>query len=193
MTLNTAFPKRLTDILSEHDDYLGRIAAAQARLGITPAMLAGRALTLCHEAAQTELVQRDEDGREHRLTAGAANAWRRMQAAALAEGVILHLVSAYRSLDYQVQLIERQLAQGRAVQEVLKGSACPGYSEHHTGRAIDVDTPDNPGLGEDFERTAAFVWLTRRAAGFGFGMSFPRGNAAGYIYEPWHWLHEEQT
>ncbi len=174
-------------------DYLSRIAAAQARLGITSAMLAGRQLTLCIEAAETELVQRDEDGREYHLTPGAAMAWRRMQAAALEEGVILHMVSAFRTLDYQVQLIERQLAQGRAIQDVLTGSACPGYSEHHTGRAIDIDTPDNPGLGEDFERTAAFVWLTRRAAAFGFSMSFPRGNAAGYIYEPWHWLYQDPS
>ncbi len=174
-------------------DYLSRIEAAKTRLGITPEMLAGRQLTLCHEAEETELVQRDEDGREHRLAPGAIVAWRLMQAAALEAGVILHLVSAFRTLDYQVQLIERQLAQGRAVQDVLKGSACPGYSEHHTGRAIDIDTPDNPGLGEDFERTAAFAWLTRRAADFGFSMSFPRGNAAGYIYEPWHWLYREQT
>ena len=174
-------------------DYLRRVAAAQARLGITPAMLAGRRLRLCPEPDAIEIVQRDTDGREYGLTPGAAVAWRRMQAAAAAEGVVLHLVSAYRSLDYQVELIERQLAQGRAVHEVLCSSACPGYSEHHTGRAVDIDTPDNPGLGEDFERTAAFEWLSRKAASFGFSLSFPRGNAAGYIYEPWHWLYQDRA
>ncbi|HEY4083872.1 MAG TPA: M15 family metallopeptidase [Burkholderiaceae bacterium] len=174
------------------NDYLQRIALAQAQLGITPDMLASRTLTLCHEAAALEVVQRDPDGREYSLTPTAAVAWRQMRDAAADEGVILQMVSAYRSVDYQVMLIERAMEQGRTIVEVLQSSACPGYSEHHTGRAIDIDTPDNPGLGEDFERTAAFEWLTRNAGGFGFTLSFPRGNSAGYIYEPWHWLHQEE-
>ncbi len=172
--------------------YLERIAAARRKLGIADEMLAGRTLSLQYEAEELEIVRRDADGREHRLTPAAALAWRRMQAAAAGEGVVLHLVSAYRSLDYQVELIERSLAQGRGIADILRGSACPGYSEHHTGRAVDIDTPHNPGLGEDFERTAAFAWLCREAGGFGFSLSFPRGNAAGYMYEPWHWLHAGQ-
>jgi len=170
------------------DVYLQRIAAARARLGITDDLLAGRELTLQPEASEFEIVQRDPDGREYRLTPEAAQAWRAMQATAAGEGVVLHLVSAFRGLDYQVELIERQLGVGRSIAEILRGSACPGYSEHHTGRAVDIDTPDNPGLGEDFERTSAFAWLGREAGRFGFSMSFPRGNAAGYMYEPWHWL-----
>ncbi|XHS77717.1 M15 family metallopeptidase [Burkholderiaceae bacterium UC74_6] len=170
------------------DVYLQRIAATRARLGITDDLLAGRELAVQEEAVELETVQRDPDGREYQLTPQAAQAWRAMQAAAAGQGVVLHLVSAFRSLNYQVELIERQLRLGRPIAEILRGSACPGYSEHHTGRAVDIDTPDNPGLGEDFERTTAFEWLGREAANFGFSMSFPRGNAAGYMYEPWHWL-----
>jgi D-alanyl-D-alanine carboxypeptidase len=174
--------------LSDIASYLRRIAAARAALHIGDELLAGRVLTVQPEAVELEFVQRDPDGREHRLTPATARAWRAMQAAAAEQGVVLQLVSAFRSLDYQVELIERQLAQGRAIAEIMQGSACPGYSEHHTGRAVDIDTPDNPGLGEAFERTAAFEWLGREAGRFGFTMSFPRGNAAGYMYEPWHWL-----
>ena len=170
------------------DVYLQRIAAARTRLGITDDLLAGRELALHDEATELETVQRDPDGREYQLTPQAAQAWRAMQAAAAGQGVVLHMVSAFRSLDYQVTLIERHLSQDRSIADILRGSACPGYSEHHTGRAVDIDTPDNPGLGEDFERTAAFAWLQREAGRFGFSMSFPRGNAAGYMYEPWHWL-----
>ena len=171
--------------------YLQRIAEAREKLGITDDLLAGRDLALQAEAPELEFIQRDPDGREHRLTPGTAGAWRAMQAAAAEEGVVLQLVSAFRSLDYQVELIERSLREGRVIADILKGSACPGYSEHHTGRAVDIDTPDNPGLGEAFERTAAFAWLGREAERFGFSMSFPRGNAAGYMYEPWHWLYVE--
>ena len=134
-------------------------------------------------------MQRDADGREHRLTPVAAAAWQGMRAAAAADGVELHLVSAFRSFDYQIELIERKLARGVAIEEICRASACPGYSEHHTGRAVDIDTPDYPGLSEDFEQTAAFEWLCRHAAAHGFSLSYPRGNAAGYVYEPWHWLH----
>jgi D-alanyl-D-alanine carboxypeptidase len=169
--------------------YLQRIAAAQALLGIAPALLAGRVLTLCPEAEQLRVVQRDEDGREHRLEPAAAAAWLRLRDAAAADGVRMHLVSAFRSFDYQVELIRRKLALGLAIADICRASACPGYSEHHTGRAVDIDTPDGPGLSERFELTEAFGWLLRNAAAHGFALSYPRGNAAGYIYEPWHWLY----
>lgn len=165
-----------------------RIAALQQELGIDVAQLAARGLTVCEEPAELVTVQTDADGREHRLTPATAAAWRAMREAAAGEGVILQLVSAFRSIDYQAELIRRRLAQGLAIEEICRFSACPGYSEHHTGRAIDIDTPDNPGLGESFERTAAFAWLQQHAGTHGFTMSYPRGNAQGYVYEPWHWL-----
>ena len=168
--------------------YEQRIAAAQTLLGITPALLAGRRLSVCFEPALLLVAQRDDDGREHRLTPATATAWHRMKEAASADGIALHLVSAFRSFDYQIELIQRKLAHGVAIDEICRVSACPGYSEHHTGRAVDIDTPDNPGLGESFERTTAFAWLQMHGAARGFTLSFPRGNAAGYIYEPWHWL-----
>jgi len=168
--------------------YLQRIEAAQTLLGITPSMLEGRTLSLCFEPAEVVLVQRDADGREHRLTPAAATAWEGLREAAALDGVVLHLVSAYRSFDYQIELIQRRLAAGLSIADILRGSACPGYSEHHTGRALDIDTPDNPGLGESFELTAAFAWLQAHGGARGFTLSFPRGNSAGYVYEPWHWL-----
>ena len=66
-------------------------------------------------------------------------------------------------------------------------SAAPGYSEHHTGRAVDIATPGSRPLTEEFEDSAAFHWLNENAADFGFSMSYPRDNRYGFIYEPWHW------
>ena len=174
--------------MTNEAEYLQRIEATQALLGISPAMLAGRTLSLYFEPPEVILVQRDADGREHLLTPAAAAAWKGLRKAAAADDVVLHLVSAYRSFDYQVELIQRRLSAGMAIADILRGSACPGYSEHHSGRALDIDTPDNPGLGESFELTAAFAWLQAHGGARGFTLSFPRGNAAGYIYEPWHWL-----
>ena len=73
------------------------------------------------------------------------------------------------------------------VSDILSVNAAPGYSEHHTGRAIDIASPGSRPLTEEFEDSAAFRWLERNAAGYGFSMSYPRDNPGGFIYEPWHW------
>ena len=80
-----------------------------------------------------------------------------------------------------------KVAAGMPMDEILRVSAAPGYSEHHTGCAIDITTPGSEPLEEEFEHTDAFRWLVRSAERFGFAMSYPRDNAFGIIYEPWHW------
>ena len=62
----------------------------------------------------------------------------------------------------------RTVADERSVEEILSASAPPGYSEHHTGRAIDIDTDGAPPLEIEFEGTPAFAWLTTHAGRFGF-------------------------
>jgi D-alanyl-D-alanine carboxypeptidase len=68
-------------------------------------------------------------------------------------------------------------------------SAPPGYSEHHTGYAIDIGDGSAPSsnLSPDFEKTAAYRWLEQNGAQFGFELSFPPNNPQGVSYEPWHW------
>jgi len=130
-------------------------------------------------------------GRMQRLTPRAAQAWRDMQAAAEADGVVLLIVSGYRSIDYQARLIRKKINAGQTVSEILAVNAAPGHSEHHTGQAIDIATPGSRPLTEEFEESEAFRWLTANAGRFGFSMSYPRDNPAGFIYEPWHWaLHD---
>jgi D-alanyl-D-alanine carboxypeptidase len=163
------------------------LRALWARLGIEPAALAGRALALHTEAAHCVLVERHREGRELLLVPAAAQAWQRLRAAAGAQGVALELVSAFRSVARQAQIIEGHLAAGRDIGQVLLAVAPPGCSEHHTGRAVDIGTPGQPGLEEDFERTSAFAWLHRLCDAHGFRLCFTRGNAEGFVYEPWHW------
>ena len=123
------------------------------------------------------------------LTASATRAWRSMQRAALGEGVVLEAISGYRSHDYQLGIFERKLARGQSVAQILAVNAAPGYSEHHSGQALDLGTPGEPPAEESFERTTAFAWLRANAGGFGFSMSYPRDNPHGIVYEPWHWRH----
>ena len=71
--------------------------------------------------------------------------------------------------------------------EILTVNAAPGYSEHHSGLALDLGAPGEPPAQESFERTATFAWLTQKACTYGFAMSYPRDNPYGIVYEPWHW------
>ena len=139
------------------------------------------------EATGLVSVGQDIYGREQYFAANTAAAWREMKSAAERDGVSLLLVSAFRSAAYQRQIIERKLAAGQPMEEILKSSAAPGYSEHHTGRTVDITAPGSKPLTEEFARTSAFAWLTRRANDFGFTMTYPRDNPFGVIYEPWHW------
>lgn len=126
-------------------------------------------------------------GRMQRLTPEAASRWMAMGEAAAADGVRLMIVSGFRSFDYQAELIRNKLKAGQAIGDILRVNAAPGFSQHHTGAAVDIATPGSRPLTEDFEQTEAFDWLTKNAAGFGFSMSYPRDNPHGFIYEPWHW------
>jgi D-alanyl-D-alanine carboxypeptidase len=67
--------------------------------------------------------------------------------------------------------------------------ARPGHSEHHTGLAVDLGDESSPecDIEPPFEGTGAFHWLCQNAGCFGFELSFPRNNACGVDYEPWHW------
>jgi len=132
-------------------------------------------------------------GREQRLERRAASQWRAMVASAGHDGVVLLAVSGFRSFDYQRKIIERKLAAGLTIEQIICVSALPGFSEHHTGRAIDIGTPGCPPVTEEFERTPAFDWLTRKGQNFGFWMTYPRGNRFGVIYEPWHWVFREEA
>ena len=126
-------------------------------------------------------------GRMQRLAPETAREWTAMQSAATNDGVTLLIVSGYRSIDYQARLIRKKLNAGQSVSEILAVNAAPGHSEHHTGRAIDIATPGSRPLTEEFEDSAAFRWLEKHASEYGFSMSYPRDNPAGFVYEPWHW------
>jgi D-alanyl-D-alanine carboxypeptidase len=159
-----------------------------AQLGI-PADVAARATRRIQREPRrlTAIGRAADDRRLLRLTPAAARAWRRMEAAATTDGITLLPLSAFRSVRRQTFLIRRKLAQGIPIGAILRVSAVPGCSEHHTGRALDFGTPGHLGLEESFARTAAFRWLRRHAGRFGFRLSYPRHNRQGIAYEPWHW------
>lgn len=156
-------------------------------LGITAPMIAAKRLQQVPEATELVVVQVDADGRRHELTPAAADAFRRMQAAAATDGVVFTVASAFRSVARQVEIVRRKLDRGERIEDILLLSAPPGFSEHHSGNVVDLSTPGSESLEADFAATPAYAWLTAHAARFGFELSYPENNPEGYAFEPWHW------
>lgn len=164
-----------------------RVESILDSLGISVETLAARSLVLHPEASELVSAETGADGRQHLLVPAAARAWGSLREAAQADGVNVRIVSAFRSIERQAEIVRAKLARGQSIDEILRVSAPPGYSEHHTGRAVDVTTNGVRPLELEFEHTEAFAWLSRHAGRFGFCMSYARENRYGYMYEPWHW------
>jgi D-alanyl-D-alanine carboxypeptidase len=139
------------------------------------------------EAGELEEVEANIVGKMQRLAPQTARSWRQMKQAAALSGVQLLLVSGYRSIQQQTDLFRQKLAAGHDIDAILHVNAAPGFSEHHTGRAIDIATPGCRPLTEEFELSPAFAWLSANAATYSFGMPYGRDNDLGFAYEPWHW------
>lgn len=141
------------------------------------------------EAPLSELKPVSPDGKVLMRETAAAK-FLEMQAAAQAEGIILVPLSGFRTFSDQERLFfEVKEERGEVTTKRAEVSAPPGYSEHHTGYAMDIGDGSAPAthINLQFEQTAAFRWLQQNAAKYSFELSFPKDNLQGISYEPWHW------
>ncbi len=177
------------------DTYQNRVHAILLALGISADLIRARMLVLHREPLHLTTVPSattPPDSKDsHQLTPAACEAWLAMQACADKDGVPLALVSSFRSVERQRNIIAAKLATDQSLSQILASVAPPGYSEHHTGRAIDIGTSGQAALEEVFETTPSYAWLARHAHTFGFVMSYPRNNPQGFVFEPWHWCFQE--
>lgn len=131
-----------------------------------------------------------------RLRPDAGAALLAMQRAAAAEGIELAVLSGHRSVALQKQVFFEVMSErNQSSRERARVSAPPGFSEHSTGFAVDLGDATLPHthLSASFDTTPAFRWLKQNAARYHFQLSFPRANAQGVSYEPWHWRFEGTT
>jgi D-alanyl-D-alanine carboxypeptidase len=156
-------------------------------IGIPSDYAKSRGLLLQVEATRLVSIGKGPEGGEIELTPEAADAWARMKNAASIAGIPLVAISGFRTVKRQEEIIRAKLSAGQTIESILETVAAPGYSEHHTGRAIDIGLPGEEPLTEDFGGTSAYRWLEANAGSFGFFLSYPRGNPHGISYEPWHW------
>lgn len=141
------------------------------------------------EAPTEELIALSSNG-SIRLRIAAAAQYEAMSQAARRDGVSLVPLSGFRSQAEQEQIFFGLKAErGQDAQTRAEVSAPPGYSEHHTGYAIDVGDGSQPGthLNQDFEETQVYQWLETHAVHYGYELSFPPDNFQGVAFEPWHW------
>lgn len=115
----------------------------------------------------------------------AAEAYIKMRDAAKAEGFTIKGVSAYRSIEEQRELYDKHLA-CETVDQADSVCARAGYSEHHTGLAIDIR--GSFGRAWDFDKTPEAPWIFDNCHRFGFIVRYlpETTEITGYASEPWH-------
>ena len=141
------------------------------------------------EALPKDLQPINSD-RRFKLRNAAARQFDAMSASARASGVVIVPISGFRTVkDQQHLFFDVKAQRGQTATKRAEVSAPPGYSEHHTGYAVDIGDGKAPAtnLSTNFEKTRAYKWLSANAARYSFELSFPKNNRQGVSYEPWHW------
>lgn len=137
--------------------------------------------------ADLETMSGVPGGAGQQMRREAAAAMTRMYEDANGAGASFRILTAYRSYGFQ-QGIYGVDARTWGTAEADRRVARPGYSEHQTGLAADInDVPANT-LKQTFGASAAGSWVREHAHEYGFIVSYPEGAEAvtGYVYEPWH-------
>ena len=114
----------------------------------------------------------------------AKEALNRMFADAKAEkNLDMWVCSGFRSYNVQKNLYNNYVKRD-GVKNADRYSARPGYSEHQTGLAFDINYADSR-----FAGTEQAIWLAENAYKYGFILRYPEGkeHITGYKYEPWHY------
>ena len=134
-----------------------------------------------HSAQEPELTTADG----YSMTPATAKAYLKMKKAAADEGLSILAASTYRSVEYQRDLYNSYLSSDPK-DVVDTYSARAGYSEHHTGMAIDFI--GSFGSLNDFENTPEYPWVRDNCHKYGFIIRYTTDNqwVTGYKNEPWH-------
>ena len=117
------------------------------------------------------------------------SAFSKMKSAASNDGISLWIKSGFRSYATQKNLYNNYVARdGKAAAD--RYSARPGYSEHQTGLAADLNE-----ISDTFGDTKAGKWLSDNCWKYGFILRYPKGKESqtGYMYESWHFRYIGDT
>ena len=98
------------------------------------------------------------------------------------DGVHFSLLSGYRSYRTQKEIYDDYVSK-HGKEAADKAVSRPGYSEHQTGYALDLNNAE-----ESFGNTNEGKWLAANCAKYGFIIRYPKGkeSVTGRQYQPWH-------
>lgn len=158
----------------------------------------GNAITTDLSIELTQFDQQQVDSR-------AAAAYQALCDGAAEAGITLYLRSGYRSIavqeaNYQKN-VQREMASGVTENEAIRRTnlyyTVPGHSEHHTGLAFDIITPDyhqyvyelDDRFATEEPYSTAYQWLVNNCARYGFILRYPQDKTAVTLinFEPWHY------
>ena len=96
------------------------------------------------------------------------------------------IVDGHRTFEMQQLVLQAKISQYGEEQGRLIATN-PGYSEHHTGYALDLSLFVN-GRYEEYYGQGIYDWITKNCYKYGFVIRYPEGktNITGIEYEPWH-------
>lgn len=131
----------------------------------------------------------------------AAGAYEKMCKDAKQAGITLFLRSGYRSIktqrvNYNAN-VNRQINLGYSKEKAIELTnlyyTVPGHSEHHSGLAFDIITPEYHknvySLCDKFAQTKAYEWLSKNCSDYGFILRYPKEkqDITTINFEPWHY------
>jgi len=139
------------------------------------------------------------------LALEAGNAFEKMQLKAKKDGILLEIVSGYRSYDRQKSIWNRKFKSNQEkgltpennILKIIEYSTIPGTSRHHWGTDVDIIDGAKPKEGDvlvsnKFHGKGPYAelkkWMEQHAESFGFYLPYTRSiDRKGFYYEPWHY------
>lgn len=133
-----------------------------------------------------QIVSSKYSSKTVKLVSYAKEAFEELAAAAEKENYTINAMSSYRDYAYQNTLYNNY-AKKDGYDNADTYSARPGYSEHQTGLAVDIDNKKE--YFTNFEKTKEYEWMQNNAYKYGFILRFPKDKVleTGYEYESWHY------
>ncbi len=100
------------------------------------------------------------------------------------------IASSYRDYALQERLFQEEIELRGSEEEAAKWVTRPGYSEHHTGLALDFTLIFfSDGHTETFTGDGEYAWIREHAREYGFILRYPadKTDITGISYESWHY------
>jgi len=144
-----------------------------------------------YEAKLPLLTVKNSFGREFQIEPETYRHFEQLRQALKKKGIQIELDSVYRSVARQKEIVA-EFTQKYGADYVKQYVAVPGYSEHHTGLAVDICLVVDGKVIDDNDEMIAqkeiFAQIHPLLAEYGFILRYPQGKESitGYSYEPWH-------